>query len=150
MIMTAVFLIICIAGAIGLTAAYLSSRESYQDERPEDDVPHQVQKDDSMSCRSGISMQNMSGGMVTKQDLRELESRILGRIAIMLIAGIGLLAVLIVLMRITLAAPAFGHSHALPRAKSSVASFPIPACLHPPPSLHRWLAWASLLSRLSS
>ena len=79
MIMTAVFLIICIAGAIGLTAAYLSSRESYQDERPEDDVPHQVQKDDSMSCRSGISMQNMSGHMVTKQDLRELESRILGR-----------------------------------------------------------------------
>mgnify|MGYP000000334323 FL=1 len=99
MIMTAVFLIICIAGAIGLTAAYLSSRESYQNERPEDDVPHQVQKDDSMSCRSGISMQNMSGRMVTKQDLRELESRILGRIAIMLIAGIGLLAVLIVLMR---------------------------------------------------
>lgn len=75
--MTAVFLIICIAGAIGLTAAYLSSRESsYQNERPEDDVPHQVQKDDSMS----ISMQNMSGRMVTKQDLRELESRILGRI----------------------------------------------------------------------
>ena len=34
-----------------------------------------------------------------KADLRELESRILGRIAIMLIAGIGLLAVLIVLMR---------------------------------------------------
>lgn len=99
MIMTAVFLIICIAGAIGLTAAYLSSRESYHDERPEDDVPHQVQKDDSMSCRSGISMQNMSERMVTKQDLRELESRILGRIAIMLIAGIGLLAVLIVLMR---------------------------------------------------
>lgn len=90
MIMTAVFLIICIAGAIGLTAAYLSSRESYQDERPEDDVPRQVQ---------GISMQNMSRRMVTKQDLRELESRILGRIAIMLIAGIGLLAVLIVLMR---------------------------------------------------
>lgn len=25
-----------------------------------------------------------------------------------------------------------------------------PACLHPPPSLHRWLAWASLLSRLSN
>lgn len=44
-------------------------------------------------------MQNMSGRMVTKRDLRELESRILGRIAIMLIAGIGLLAVLIVLMR---------------------------------------------------
>ena len=44
-------------------------------------------------------MQNISGRMVTKQDLRELESHILGRIAIMLIAGIGLLAVLIVLMR---------------------------------------------------
>lgn len=98
MIMTAVFLIICIAGAIGITAAYLSSRESYQDERPEDDVTRQVQED-SISCRLDISMQNMSGRMVTKQDLRELESRILGRIAIMLIAGIGLLAVLIVLMR---------------------------------------------------
>ena len=99
MIMTAVFLIICVVGAVGITAAYLSSRESLQDERPEDDVTHQVQKDDSMSCRSAISMQNMSGRMVTKRDLRELESRILGRIAIMLIAGIGLLAMLIVLMR---------------------------------------------------
>lgn len=99
MIMTAVFLIICVVGAVGITAAYLSSWESHQDERAEDDVTNQVQKDDSMSCRSAISMQNMSGHMVTKRDLRELESRILGRIAIMLIAGIGLLAVLIVLMR---------------------------------------------------
>ena len=45
-------------------------------------------------------MQNMSGHMVTKQDLRELESRILGRIAIMLIAGIGTLIQLYPVWRI--------------------------------------------------